>query len=350
MIKKVLAIIIYCFLFLILLFILSPIFVPKWRDGDNNYIGSSVRGFYNEKKNSLDVLFMGNSDMYRGIIPIELWDKYGIASYAYTSPSQLMWTGYYILQETLMYQHPKIIVYNIDHIGSDKYDLYQNYRKAFDNMKWSKNKFKAIMLDDVYEFDLWEKLSYIFPILYYHNRWNKLSGEDFKYAYSDEHCSHKGYDLIAKIKPYNNGDLYMENRDETFEMEDRVKKYLDKFVDKCKKENIELILVEVPSADSWDLAKSKTMTEYAKTKGIKFIDLNLHLDEMKFDWKKDTPDGGDHLNIYGAEKVTKYIGEYLSSNYKLPDRRKNKDYSIWYKDSRIFHKDVENAKKEVQNN
>ena len=114
--------------------------------------------------------------------------------------------------------------------------------------------------------------------------------------------------------------------------------------------NIELILVEMPSADSWSLAKSNTMSEYADSKGVTFIDLNLHLDEMDFDWTKSTPDGGDHLNIYGAEKTTEFIGKYLNDNYNLPDRRNDEDYSIWYEDSEIFHRDVENAKKEAQNN
>jgi len=347
--KKYLAIFIYCVLFTVLLFFLSPIFVPKWRSGEDNYIGSIVRGYYSEGENSLDLLFLGNSDMYRAILPIELWDKYGIASYAYTSPGQRTWTGYYVFEDALLYQHPKVIVYNVDSLNSSNQSNESIYRKSFDNMKWTKNKVKAIFGNDGFQFKRREKIEYVFPILRFHDRWKELNNEDFKYAYK-EHFSYKGYDLIATSKPYEGGKSYMKDKKETYELIENVRGYLDRIVERCKEEGIELVLVEVPSADSWSLAKSKAVQEYADSKGLTFIDLNLHLDDMKFDWKKNTPDGGDHLNIYGAEKVTEFLGEYLHENYDLPDRRNDEKYSRWYEDSKIFHRDVENAKKAAQNN
>jgi hypothetical protein len=346
--KKILAIIIYCILFTALLFVLSPVFVPKWRSAEDNHMGSIVRGYYDEKKDSLDVLFLGNSDMYRGVLPIELWDNYGIASYIYTTPGQRTWTGYYILEDALLYQHPKLIVYNVDSINKSNQSQEANYRKSFDNMKLTTNKINAIT-DKRFEFKLEDKADYIFPILRFHDRWRELTEDDFKYAYN-EHFSYKGYDLIATTKPSTIGDTYMEDKNETFEMVDYVEEYLDKIVERCKEENIKLLLVEIPTTDSWDLARSKTISEYAKKNNLTFLDLNLHLEEMNFDWYNDTPDAGDHLNIYGAEKVSKYLGDYLKANYEIPDRRNDEAYSQWNEDSKIFHKDVEDAKREAQNN
>ncbi len=348
--KKIFAIIIYCVLFAILLFVLSPIFVPKWRDGTDNYSGSIVRGFYDEPDGSLDVLFMGNSDTYRSIIPIELWDKYGIASYVYTSPGQRTWTGYYVLLDALRSQHPDIIVYNIDSIGSDNQSLESCYRKAFDNMEWSPVKIKAVFFDNRFNFGLAKKLAFAFPILRFHDRYSELTLDDFKYAYGSEHFSYKGYDMITTNDGYMGGKSYMKDTGEVFEMTDYVREYLDKFVEKCKEEGITLILMEAPTSDSWNYAKHKAMSEYAKEKGLEFIDLNMHLDEMKFDWTKSTPDKGDHLNIYGAEKATKFIGKYLKDNYNIPDRREDENYKQWFIDSDIYHKDAQNAKKESQNN
>ena len=69
--------------------------------------------------------------------------------------------------------------------------------------------------------------------------------------------------------------------------------------------------------------------------------MNLLLDDIGLDWTHDTADGGDHLNIYGAEKVSKYIGNYLNDNYDIPDRRDDSDYKSWFKASREYQKDKE---------
>ena len=47
---------------------------------------------------------------------------------------------------------------------------------------------------------------------------------------------------------------------------------------------------------------------------IKYNDLNLIYKDLGIDFEKDTADGGDHLNIYGAKKVSKYLGDYLNDN------------------------------------
>ena len=141
----------------------------------------------------------------------------------------------------------------------------------------------------------------------------------------------------------------MEDKGETYKFPEKTKKYMDKIIDVCKKENIELILVEIPSADSWSYAKSKELSKYAEEKQLKFLDLNLVLDEIGLDWKTDTADGGDHLNVYGAEKVTKYMGKYLTENYDIEDRRKDEKYKSWFAASEKYHKDKEEKIKQEQN-
>lgn len=64
---------------------------------------------------------------------------------------------------------------------------------------------------------------------------------------------------------------------------------------------------------------------------MKFLDLNIPevLEKMNFNWLEDTSDGGDHLNIYGAEKVSAYIAEYLVDNYDLPNHKEDKLSKMW---------------------
>ena len=51
--------------------------------------------------------------------------------------------------------------------------------------------------------------------------------------------------------------------------------------------------------------------------------------KLDIDWNKDTRDAGDHLNYYGAVKVTDFIGQYVKENYDMPDNRSNPEYVKW---------------------
>ena len=339
-VKELLSIGGFCVLMVVILFVISPIFVPKWIDGDNNHNTQIVRGLYAERANSLDVLFLGNSDMYRDVIPIELWDEYGMASYAYTSPGQRIWTGYYTMLDALQYQKPKVIVFNVDGINKDNLSSDGINHKSFDNMKMSMAKMQALN-DKAFKFSLSKKLSYIFPVLAYHSRVTELTKDDFEYAYGYEVFPEKGYDMIAGAKAYDGGDSYMADKGESYEIPEKPRQYLDKIVELAQEKNIKLVLVENPSADSWSFAKSQAMQKYAQEKNVEFIDLNLKLNEIGLDWTEDTPDGGDHLNYSGAYKVTRFYGEYLSQNFDLPDRRKDVKYADWNRASEEYHEDRE---------
>lgn len=176
-----------------------------------------------------------------------------------------------------------------------------NYRKAFDNMKFGTTKLKAIT-DPVYKNSESDILSYIFPIVRYHSRWEELTDEDFRKALKNEKFAYKGMDLITDIQPYNEEYKYM-SRDHSKEViGEKCLKYLNKIINLCKEQNIELLLIEIPSAESWSKDLSDKTEEFAKEHNLEFIDMNLNASEFGFDWKTDTSDRGDHLNVYGAER------------------------------------------------
>ena len=52
-------------------------------------------GFY-ESKEEFDVLFLGSSQMYRSVYPMELWDEYGITSYNMGASASLLPENYWI--------------------------------------------------------------------------------------------------------------------------------------------------------------------------------------------------------------------------------------------------------------
>ena len=65
-------------------------------------------------------------------------------------------------------------------------------------MKLSNTKLRAINASMMEEEAL---ITYLFPILRYHSRWNELSREDFKYLLHKDTVSHNGFLMRIDVKP-----------------------------------------------------------------------------------------------------------------------------------------------------
>ena len=118
--KKILIPIIILIIFILLLVPLSYIFRPS------SDINTNLTNYLLQKKNSLDVLFIGDSNIYDNISPMEIYSMTGITSYNYSTPSTSNTTMYYMLKEALKTQTPKVVVINQASV------FYQNERVRFD--------------------------------------------------------------------------------------------------------------------------------------------------------------------------------------------------------------------------
>ena len=105
----------------------------------------------------------------------------------------------------------------------------------------------------------------------------------------------------------------------------------------CKSQGSIPVLISVPNYTGWNYQTHNALQEIADKNGINFVDLNLEL-KKQINWKKDSVDGGDHLNIKGAKKTSAYLGEYLKKEYGLPDRRGTTNYKQWDNDVEEWEK------------
>lgn len=346
----ILTIILTLIMSFIILFIAAKILSPKWIDHEGNMMSYIIKGFYKEEKNSLDVVFLGNSDVYRGISPMEIYNETGITSYNFVSAGARMWITYSMVEEVFKYQKPEIIMLNVDSLFFTSQGNIGNYHKVYDNMPLSMNKIKGIF-DENYESKVDKKLSHFFPIFAYHSRYSELTKDDFKYAFADYTNPTKGVDLVAIQKPYVSNKDYMEYSTKIASIPEKNLTYLNKIKDLCQANNAKLILIEVPSADSWNYEKYNAVNIYSKENNLQFIDLNKEeaLKNMEFNWLEDTSDGGDHLNIYGAEKVSSYLAKYLEDNYDLPNHKEDKLSKKWNEQYEEYLKIKEKEKNLAQN-
>jgi len=301
--------------------LLQKMVVPRF---SSTYI---VDGFYQEKENDIDVLFMGSSNMFCTIDPVALYEDYGIAAYNFGSSSQSLNISYLYLKEALKYQQPKIVVLEMLSSNSDTYQKLpeEALRWGFSNLKFSPDKY-ITLYDELGKIDF-EYLSYIFPLLRYKDRWSELSKEDFDYLRSDKTNYDKGFygsSIITEEEV--NFDYYNEKSD--FELASSNIMALEKIIDLCSKNNIQLMFFKSPTAKNWNCSMSEAILNYSQKYNITFIDYNEYIDDLKLDLKKDFRDLG-HLNITGAQKVTKHMGAYLSGNYQLPNRQLDKQGNSW---------------------
>lgn len=320
---------------MVLLTTLSMVFTPKGAGkSEDGMLGYIVSGYKGEKKNTLDVIFCGNSDMYYGFSPMEMWKEYGIPSYTIGQPWQNPKMAYKRLQNILKYQKPKLFVLEVDGCFSTSNGANGKNRtlgkKITDNLANFRKKFANI--DD----GLGTAMSFQFPLFRYHSRWSELSKEDFTQMKQAYRYVCKGYVLENRVKPYTNGMEYMEYTDKTEEMDKDNLKYLHKIIALCKAQDIQLLLLEVPSASSWNYRKHNAIQQFADENNLPFVDLNLKTDELGFDWMTDTKDAGNHLNISGMQKVTAYMSKYLNAHYDLPDRRGESAYQSWMNDEKQY--------------
>ncbi len=96
-----------CFAAIFLL--LQPFFVPKFQRDST----SIVNGFYKLEEDSLDVLFLGASQMFCGVNAQKLTEEYGISSYDFGASAQSLNITDYYLREALKTQKPKLVMVEV---------------------------------------------------------------------------------------------------------------------------------------------------------------------------------------------------------------------------------------------
>lgn len=324
--KKVLTIILKILLIVFLVVTFNLIMMPKYIS--ENYDGRIVAEFYREKK-PVDVLFLGSSTVYSGISPCKLYEDYGIVSYVLASSSQTSWDSYYMLIEAIKSGKPSLVVLDIGFMNQpEDYAEEVSNRKLFDYMKFSKNKFDAIDAAKAEGESNWD---YLLPVLRYHERYKDLSADDFKYIYYKPDVTYNGYIMNMNISEGIEAQPATLDTASDMSLNARNAEYLQKIVTLCNNENIQLLLVKTPSYQAkWGHTFENDITQIATVNGISYLNFDYYQDKMSLNWLTDSPDGGGHLNIIGAEKYTYCLGAVLKENYDVPDRRSDDTYSaIW---------------------
>jgi len=290
--------------------------------------------FYNQEED-FDVLFFGTSHMVNAVLPMELWNEYGMVSYNYGIHGSSLAVTYWSIVNALDYTTPKLIVVDTYGLSTDRklgmsYDNEENVMEnrrdqmhlVFDSIPLSVNKITACV-DLFREYDCIAE--FLWDFIIYHNRWSELTEEDFRPASLYE----KGAELLlgkedANVEKDIGTEVYLEQ--DTIAIE-----YLYKIIELCEEKEIELMFTYLPfPAAENEQKEANTTALIAQDKEIEFI--NFLEMEGVVDFRTDNADPHSHLNYLGALKVTEYLGDYLVNHYDIPDRKEESDYKQWHTD------------------
>lgn len=378
-IKKIAASMISIAVCIVLFFGLQRLVQPKY--ADDILEGNFTKEYYQETTNH-DVLMVGDCEVYENFNPMYLWKNYGITSYIRGNAQQLIWQSYYMLEDTLKYEIPKIVIYNVQSLTHAEPQREEYNRMTLDGMKWSGTKYEAVKASMCKGEEM---LDYIFPLLRYHQRILNLSKSDIQYYRNDRKVTHNGYYMRIDMLPVSESDVAdptwllgnekekerttdvvedpwadIEGAEEAasdggiFENTDLAKKstegepfgsypleYLDKMRELCKKQGIQLILIKAPSlAPQWYESDNAQVIEYAQKYNLPYINFYELLEETGIDYETDTYDGGLHMNLSGANKLSEYLGKVLVEEYGMEDHRKDNNLSVVYEEKYHFYEDM----------
>lgn len=306
--KKALGPLAFVLVFVLILTGLSVFFVPKYATDFDSATQSEKRSqtIYYEEKNTVDFLAIGDSETYTSISPMEIFHSYGFTGFVSAAPSIRMQQIYYNLEDIYAVQKPQVVLLECNAV----------FRKTGGRLKQLQLTAEGL-------------LQRAFPVFKNHNNWKNMLTDWLQgQQVSGDADPLKGFDYRCSVKPYKGGE-YMHKTDKTANILQTNLFYLDKIRNLCAEQGSQLILYNAPSPKNSTYEKHNAIQRYADKYGLTYVDFNLLTDELQIDWEKDTMDGGDHLNMDGALKVTAYMGQYLAENTQLLDRRGDTKYNSW---------------------
>ena len=283
--------------------------------------------FYEEKKDTVDVLILGTSHAFENINTGTLWDEYGISSFILAGAFQPMWNSYYYLKEALKTQKPKLIVleayntvFSLDYI-ENAFSVKSNF-----GLKWSKNKIDSILTSTPEG----NRVDYVLEYTQYHNRYMDLSAEDFLEEKGDK-CYYedwKGFGCNFGIQEFEVKDVSAVT--DCAEMNPKTEKYYRSILDLAQEKNIPILVVVAPYAgiSEYDQSVFNSAKKIAEEKEIDFINYNLMNDEIGLNYSTDIADEA-HLNHRGSSKFTKCLGRVMADKYNIPNHKGDSMYDSW---------------------
>lgn len=283
------------------------------------------RRFYNEEPNSIDVVFLGASEVFAGYAPGYAYDQFGYTSYIYVTDANVGSLYKSQLKEVLAYQNPQMVFVEIFGFlrGNDTSLISEDRLRLFtESIPMSRNK-----VETVWEYPCDHKLSYFIPFLKYHAHPGMILGNVTALLNDPMYINRKAPSLLKGISTictvYDGpGDPGLPDDPAAHVLSPEAEHYLIDFLEYCKAEGLDnIVFINFPryleNEDRHDLMSLVVQVEeIAGQYGYPLVNLQGTNDVTGLNEKTDFYNS-HHMNVYGQRKITNHIGNLVMNEYGI---------------------------------
>ena len=290
-----------------------------------------IVNFYDEPKNSLDIVYIGSSNAYAHFNTTLAYEKYGFTTGMFATDAVPFVSTKNSLIEINKYQNPQLYIIDLAKLpyGNDTYNE-GDIRGTVDSFKFSANRINLINnlmnytdnLNSITDKKSRNKYDLYFSFFLYHNKWKSITKDNI-----NNDVLYKGYLFSKKQTEVYKSNKYMWDYNK-IQLQENNRENLEDLLNYINNKKLNVIFtIPIRQYDKNINDMLNTATEIIEDYGYKVINFNI-LDDFDVDFATDFYDIY-HLNVYGATKYTLYFSKYLKENYDLPDHRNDKKYSSW---------------------
>jgi len=272
-------------------------------------------GYVAEKKDTIDVMALGNSNLRYGFNPMYLYGRYGITSYNGGTDIQGFDNEYSQFKEATENQNIKVLLLETDSL--------------FSSIGWR-------MAEDK------KGPSFLLTPFFNHAKWKNLTAQDLLWPFSFD----KKEKYYQKMKGYavkTDKALFSDTRKSVRSSKqakptNRTLRALSKILKLAKAKKTKVILYTSPSVSTSDEQMSYCVG-LAKRLSLPYYNFNDLYKGTSFSFSKHLGDAtGTHCNLWGASVVTEFLYQQTLKPLNLQDRRT--DLPRWNEDFADYKTDL----------
>lgn len=341
-----------------------------------------IKGFYEEERDSLDIVLLGASEVYSDFAPGYAYEYGGITSYLFATQANSILSYKSQLKNILDRQKDALIVIELNGAVNDEAETVKeaNLHNYADNVPLDAAKLEWLAQDAIEH-----KEEYLCPIIKYHSVWSDLS-ETMKYKRTISEDKSRGYCLLkgilnetavfrspqksmnAYLQQLSNGEGLLSNgKGEAAVREkinnnnqdnkraddnqtkkgrkplpEREEKALRELLSYCREKELKNVvfarfphIVVKRTFDRFE--KSNTVGDIVEEYGFDYLNFERDFTETGLDETKDFYNL-DHLNVRGQQKFTAFLTDYLTTRYAVAPRTQSESQKTEWQTCGSYYK------------